>query len=74
MIVSQDIKPERQVYRIGASILFELQACEEIDAFELYHKVHSKSAITLGLFMLSLDWLYILGAIENNKGVLRSCS
>lgn len=71
MIVSSDIHPQRKIYYIGALIIQELKkiGTKEIDFFVLYTSLKEKEKISINLFSLSLDWLFLLGAIDkrNNK-------
>jgi len=75
MIISKDINPVRDVYYLGAKII-EIIAGEpnHIDFFDLYKKIHSCEQISMDLYCLTLDWLYIVGTIENSgKGNIRKC-
>ena len=75
MIISKDINPERDVYYLGAKVI-EIIAGEpsHIDFFDLYKKIHSREKISMDLYSLTLDWLYIVGTIENSgKGNIRKC-
>jgi len=78
MIVNKDIHPERKIYYLGALILDAIKQskAKEIDFFDTYQKVncHSKTKISIMLFTLALDWLYLLGIIKNNnQGRIEKC-
>jgi hypothetical protein len=76
MIVSHDIKPERDLYFLGGKVIEIILSYEEneIDFFDLFERVNKKLEITISLFTLVLDWLFILGLIKNSKnGLLRIC-
>lgn len=76
MITGIDITPERQLYYVGALILdsVKLSNKTEIDFFELFHKLKGNNGVSIRLFTLALDWLFILGAIKGNSGRLIKCS
>jgi len=72
MIISKDINPERDFYYLGAKVIEILSMPENesfllIDVYETFKKVEN---ISLNLFILTLDWLFISGVIseiENGK-------
>ncbi len=75
MIVGQDIHPERKIYHTGA-LLIEVLAkkeCLEWELFELYAEVRKKHHLSLNAFVLSLDWLFITGAIQFSNGRIEKC-
>lgn len=75
MIISQDINPKRDIYYLGAKLL-EIVADEvnDIDFFDLYKHIHSIEQISIDLYVLTLDWLYAIGAIEAaEKGNIKKC-
>lgn len=75
MIISKDSHPERQLYYLGAKVL-ELLTHQngESDFFEAYKKLKDKEDISVMLFILTLDWLYLLGAVKSDKGWIKLCS
>lgn len=76
MIISSDIKPDRDLYFLGGKVIEVLLTSkeDEVDYFELFQKVNSELEITINLYTLVLDWLFIIGVIKNAKnGLLRKC-
>lgn len=75
MIVSSDIHPQKKVYYIGALIINELKSlgAKEFDFFYLYTTLKEKENISMSLFSLSLDWLFLLGAIDKKNNKLIVC-
>lgn len=74
MIITKDINPKKKTYYIGALIINELKHYEKtFDFLEVYHKLKTKEDISINLFSLSLDWLFILGAVKINKKRLEKC-
>lgn len=76
MIVSKDTNPEKDLYYLGALVLEILAATDtsEVDPVDVFVNLNSKIQITSNLYVLSLDWLYLLGAIEISKeGNIQKC-
>lgn len=76
MIVNKNINPERDLYYLGGKVIEILDSSKstKFDYFELYSSLNKSSAISINLFSLVLDWLFILGVIrKNKKGVLEKC-
>ncbi len=75
MILGKDINPKKQIYYLSALIIEELKKTEvdTFDFFETYRIIKEKEDISINLFSLSLDWLFLLGAVNNNKNKLIKC-
>lgn len=75
MIVSKDISPERDVYYLGARIIDIISVeSEPIDFFDVYEKINASDGVSMNLYSLILDWLYIVGVIENSgNGSIKKC-
>lgn len=75
MIVSKNTHPNRQLYYLGAKTLDILSSKSElVNFFDAYEKLKHEEDISVSLFVLTLDWLYLLGAIESENGWIRKCS
>ena len=76
MIVSKDINPERDFYYLGAKTIEILSTTEDekMDFFSVFDALKSSEDISLNLFTLTLDWLFIIGVIEKSqKGYIVKC-
>lgn len=76
MIVSRDINPERDFYYLGGKIIEILSNTEtkEIDFFDVFEKMNISTKISINLFTLTLDWLFLIGVInKSNSGKLIKC-
>ncbi len=75
MILGKDTNPQKQVYYLGGQVLAELKQSDqkEFDYFDLYHSIKTREGISMNLFSLALDWLFILGAIKNKNGRVIKC-
>lgn len=76
MIVGRNTSPNFQVYNIGALILavFKEKKTTNISVIELYELVKTRQKISISLFSLGLDWLFILEAVKNDRGKIVLCS
>lgn len=76
MIVGRNTSPNYQVYNIGALILvvFKEKKTKDISVIELYELVRTKQNISISLFSLGLDWLFILEAVKIDSGNIVLCS
>lgn len=75
MILNQDNNPQRQLYYLGARALEILISKGGVgDFFDIYQELRVEEDISIKLFVLTLDWLYLLGAIESKEGTIKRCS
>ncbi|MEW7400754.1 ABC-three component system middle component 6 [Elizabethkingia anophelis] len=76
MIVNKNINPERDLYYLGGKVIEILNSSNKtkFDYFELYNNLNKSHNISINLFSLVLDWLFILGVIKKGKkGLLERC-
>lgn len=76
MIINKNTNPERDLYFLGGKVIEVLNALtqKEVDYFELFISVNKLNQISLNLYSLVLDWLFILGVIKKgNKGQIEKC-
>ncbi|KAA6322613.1 hypothetical protein EZS27_027862 [termite gut metagenome] len=74
MILGKDIHPQRKIYYLGAIVIEILKSTDNRgDFFSLYQQVSEKEKISMNLFTLTLDWLFLFGLIENRKGLIQKC-
>lgn len=75
MIINPSSHPQRQLYYLGAKTLELLKNNNgELDFFETYQALKENEDISLMLFILTLDWLYLLEAIKSEGGWIKLCS
>ena len=72
MIVSKDIHPERDVYYLGAKVINILsnEISSTSNYLDVFEKLNNSENISIHLFVLVLDWLYLSGVvsgIENGR-------
>jgi hypothetical protein len=76
MIVNKNTNPERDLYYLGGKVIEVLNSFtkNEIDYFDLFISVNKSNKVSLNLYTLVLDWLFILGVIKKgNKGLIIKC-
>ncbi|KJS86930.1 MAG: hypothetical protein JM58_06060 [Peptococcaceae bacterium BICA1-8] len=75
MLLPDNIHPELSIYYNGAIVLEELQVSSVLHIMDLYQKMKIKNEISFSTYVLSLDWLYLIGAAKLNKqGEVELCS
>ncbi len=77
MIINAN-NPHLSVYFLGSELLSVLltSPLKEFDVLFLYDSLRAKlsSEISFGYFMLTVDWLYVLGLVElTENGDIRKC-
>jgi len=75
MILNKDINPEHSLYFIGSLILNELTNSknEKFDFLELYRGIQNSQTVSMNIFTLSIDWLYLNGVVDIDKGKIKKC-
>ncbi|MBA5249075.1 MAG: hypothetical protein FE834_06020 [Gammaproteobacteria bacterium] len=74
MIIDKDTNPAKDIYYLGAQLLEVLDKHQSntIDLFQAFALFNQKIKISMGLFILTLDWLFILGSIRlDNKEIIK---
>lgn len=76
MIINKNINPERDLYYLGGKVIEALNLFNqnEVDYFDLFLSINKSNEVSLNLYSLVLDWLFILGVIKKgNKGLIIKC-
>jgi len=75
MITSTNSNPEKQVYYIGGLILDLInRENNKLDFFDIFQKINKSRKISMNLYTLSLDWLFLLGLIDQKGENIIKCS
>ena len=75
MLLPDNIHPEHTVYYNGAFVLQSLQKNTSCTLLELYLHTKNQHEISMPLFVLCLDWLYLLNLVSLSKeGRFELCS
>lgn len=75
MIVDKDIQPEKKLYYLGALVIEILNQSSDkkMEFFSLFQRLKEKENISVSLFILILDWLYIINVIKKNRNIIERC-
>ncbi len=75
MIITKDINPKRDLYYIGAMIIKILSDSDKNhDFLSVFQSLKQSENISMNLFVLTLDWLFIIGVISKIKeGYIIKC-
>lgn len=74
MLMPENIDPKKSIYYTGAMVLRLLQKSVNISVLNLYSEVKSQYGISFSVMLLSLDWLYLIGAATVSKnGDVKLC-
>lgn len=68
MLMPENVDPKKSIYYTGAMVLQLIQRSGNISVFNLYSEVKSQYGISFPVMLLSLDWLYLIGAVTVTKG------
>nr|VFK16096.1 MAG: hypothetical protein BECKLPF1236B_GA0070989_10894 [Candidatus Kentron sp. LPFa] len=75
MLIPDNIHPEQTVYFNGAFVLKVLQQNPAMDLFDLYIETTSERKMSMPVFVLCLDWLFLLDLVTlNERGEVELCS
>lgn len=75
MLLPDNIHPEKSIYYNAAFIIEAVEKGKSFEMIDLYQLVVSKKAMTFPVFILCLDWLYLLDVvIINPKGEIELCT
>jgi hypothetical protein len=74
MLLPDNIHPEDSIYYNGAIVLKSLQRKSDQELSELYASVKAEYDMSFPVFILSLDWLYLIRMAEFNDGGVRICT
>lgn len=75
MLLPDNIHPENSIYYNGAFVLQVLQEKRNLNLLDLFQNVKNKKSMTFQIFILCLDWLYLLDIAKlNKKGEVELCS
>ncbi len=75
MLLPDNIHPENSIYYNGAFVLQELQKQTNQNLIDLYQNVKQKQKMSFPVFVLCLDWLFLLSVAElKEDGNVKLCS
>jgi hypothetical protein len=74
MLIPDNIHPEQTIYFNGAIVLKAIQEHRVMDMLDLYMLTSNKREMSMPVFLLCLDWLFLLDLIKlNDSGKVEVC-
>lgn len=75
MLLPDNVHPELSIYYNGAVVLRNLKKKKGQPVMELFECVKEENDMSFSIFVLSLDWLYLIDTVKvNTSGVVELCS
>jgi len=74
MLLPDNIHPSNSLYYNGALVLQVLQQNGKLEMLELFQHVRAVKNMSFPVFVLCLDWLYLISVAELNEGRVALCS
>ncbi|MEO6174398.1 MAG: ABC-three component system middle component 6 [Flavobacterium circumlabens] len=74
MLLPDNIHPENSIYFNASLVLETLQEFGKLDMLDLYEYVSKNKKMSFPVYILCLDWLYIINVAELNQGEVKLCS
>ncbi len=75
MLVPDNIHPDQTIYFNGAFVLRAIQEHRVMDLLDLYIQIIAEREMSMPVFLLCLDWLFLLNLITlNDNGKVELCS
>ena len=75
MLVPDNIHPEQTIYFNGAFVLKAIKENRVMDMIDLYIQTTSEREMSMPVFVLCLDWLFLLNLVTlNDQGKVELCS
>ncbi|RQE00260.1 ABC-three component system middle component 6 [Prevotella intermedia] len=73
MLMPDNIRLENSIYYNGALILKVLQETKEQELLELYQAVSKEVKMSFSVYILCLDWLYLINVARLKKEKVILC-
>ena len=75
MLLPDNIHPDNSIYYNGAFVIESLKKEMSYNMLDLYQEVKTKKQMSFSVFILCLDWLYLLEVVKFNFiGEIELCS
>lgn len=74
MLIPDNIHPEQTIYFNGAFVLKVIQEHREMDMLDLYIETATYRDMSIPVFVLCLDWLFLLNLVKiDDLGKVELC-
>ncbi len=74
MIIDKNTNPKRDIYYLGGLLLEIISKTDnDICYFDAYLAMKKKENISIKLFSLTLDWLFLINVVDISEGRILKC-
>lgn len=75
MIINKNTNPQKDLYYIGALLIDILNDSrqQKIEFFKIFQILNEKEKISINLFVLAIDWLFLMKIVDFKKGEVIKC-
>ena len=74
MLLPNNIAPEDSIYYNGAIVLDIVQREHRISLANLFCEVNKSKSLSFSMFLLCLDWLYLINCVSMQNEEVILCS
>jgi hypothetical protein len=75
MLLPDGVHPENCIYYNASFLLERLLDCKKGHLMDLYVQVREKKKMSFAVFILCIDWLYLIDVVRfNDEGELEICT
>ena len=74
MLIPDSIHPKNTIYYNGAIVLNALQKYKKISLLDLFSEIKKEHEISFQIYLLSIDWLFLIDVAETKEGIVTLCS
>lgn len=75
MLLPDNVHPELSIYYNGSFVLQTIQKHRVMDLLELYLDTRKRCEMSMPVFVLCLDWLFLIEQVTlNEQGKVELCS
>jgi hypothetical protein len=73
MLLPDNLLPENSIYYNGSIVLQAIQSNDNLEMLELYKEVIIVRNMSFSVFILCLDWLYLINVAELKREKVKLC-
>jgi hypothetical protein len=73
MLLPDNLHPENSIYYNGSIVLQAIQCNDKLEMLELYTEVRKVRYMSFPVFILCLDWLYLINVAELKREKVELC-
>lgn len=74
MLLPDNVHPELSIYYNGSIIINELNKNPNQNIIDLYTRIKEKCDMSFSVFVLCIDWLYIIDYAKiDREGLIKKC-